>query len=318
MIFIRAPDYLFIANKEREIFIMKKLITVLLSVIILITIAACADTSVENEPAIPPTDEPANLHETENPITQQAEIRPENEKKPLPFEAADMPEPFPVIGNDAGGGTEFMRFASPVYSRTLQGDLDGVESIFVEAFVDLNDFFEWAYSFSSCDFDTGLMGFINLFSFIMEFNIPVDELKEIMEYYHDRALELGLKPLYTLEQIDIILSLDEARILEYFISDYAIFHEGMAFTPQWLYWHGTEAYEYVGITPEMIEERLQLFSEFHFTEEAGAAFEEKLSEFTGTEVSFSEIRARRGNDNHQGNDNDQGNQGGGRGNQNEQ
>ena len=43
---------------------------------------------------------------------------------------------------------------------------------------------------------------------------------------------------------------------------------------------------------EMIDKVLDLYAELPFTEEAEIAFEEKLSEFVGEEVSFSERRTR--------------------------
>jgi len=54
-----------------------------------------------------------------------------------------------------------------------------------------------------------------------------------------------------------------------------------------------EAVGEVGVTPEMVEEHLEILSEFEFTEESDEAFSEKLSEFIGEEVSLREIRNRR-------------------------
>jgi len=43
--------------------------------------------------------------------------------------------------------------------------------------------------------------------------------------------------------------------------------------------------EYLG---GMVKEKLPLYSEFNFTDEAEKSFEKKLSEFTGSKVSLSE------------------------------
>jgi hypothetical protein len=104
-------------------------------------------------------------------------------------------------------------------------------------------------------------------------------------------MEAGLSVNFTQNEIELITTLDESRILEHFISDYSIFHDGRGFTPSWIYWHDVEAYEAVGITTEMIEEKLHLYAEFSFTEEATLAFEAKLSGFLGREVILANERA---------------------------
>ena len=82
-------------------------------------------------------------------------------------------------------------------------------------------------------------------------------------------------------------------IMQHFVSDHAIYHEGAIYTPMWFYWHTPEKYAEVGITPEMVEEHLEILAKFEFTEEADEAFSEKRSEFIGEEVSLREIRNRR-------------------------
>jgi len=74
--------------------------------------------------------------------------------------------------------------------------------------------------------------------------------------------------------------------MEHFVSDYSIYHDGEIFTPMWLYYYDTDDYEEAGITPKMVEEKLDLYAEFQFTDEAAEAFEEKLSEFLGEDVSL--------------------------------
>ena len=58
----------------------------------------------------------------------------------------------------------------------------------------------------------------------------------------------------------------------------------------WVYAKTPEDYKDVGITPKMIEEKLPIYAAFGFTDEAREAFEAKLSEFLGWEVSLEEIR----------------------------
>jgi hypothetical protein len=101
------------------------------------------------------------------------------------------------------------------------------------------------------------------------------------------------------DEIALFLSRDMEAILAKYATDYVIIIGEEAFTPFWLYVNEPYDYETVGITPEMIEERLEFYDELFFTAEAAAAFETKLSEFTGREV-----RLARGLQNYQGNDDD--------------
>jgi hypothetical protein len=104
-------------------------------------------------------------------------------------------------------------------------------------------------------------------------------------------MEVGLDVDFTQYEIDLIATLDEARILEHFASDYVILHDGRGFPPAWIYWYDIETYEAVGITAEMIAEKLHLYAEFSFTAEATLAFEAKLSQFLGREVVLANERA---------------------------
>jgi hypothetical protein len=212
----------------------------------------------------------------------------------ITFDSASMPKPFHEV--QGGGGSYFMRFAmlcsNDVYQRVR---LDAIPLHIILPFVDIDDFNAW----TKCDIMnriyyepvTSLMEYRNLFSFIVNFNIPVDELKGVMEESEKRGLEAGLSVNFTQNEIDLIATLDEARILEHFASNYVILHDGRGFPPAWIYWHDTEAYEAVGITAEMIEEKMHLYAEFSFTEEATLAFEAKLSEFLGREVVLINERA---------------------------
>jgi hypothetical protein len=130
------------------------------------------------------------------------------------------------------------------------------------------------------------MEYPNHYSLIITFNFPIDEVVKYLKADQLWRIEAGQyeTDYFSDYEIELIASLDEARILEHFISDYSIFHDGRGFTPAWIYWHDIEAYEAVGITPEMIEEKLHLYAEFSFTAEATLAFEAKLSEFLGREI----------------------------------
>jgi hypothetical protein len=216
-----------------------------------------------------------------------------NELLLIEFDPSSMPAPF--LLSDGGGNLNMMLFTMLGTNSARDAKIDGIPMYIREAFVDDDSFLAWIEN-SNLIWNYGipvssLMEYPNLFSFIISFNIPVNKLREVMNDIQFKGMELEAEDgrdrsssYFTDEEIDIILSLDEARILEHFISDYAIFHEGRGFTPAWIYWHSAEDYKTVGITAEMLEEKLDLYSEFSFTLEATLAFEEKLSEFMGVDV----------------------------------
>ncbi|MDR2532531.1 MAG: hypothetical protein LBC82_06780 [Oscillospiraceae bacterium] len=238
---------------------MKKIIITFLSIIILIAISACSGTTSPQE----------------------------QEREPVIYDPNEMPEPFTLTQN-GGGNLHLMRFLSPTFNDLDDAKLDFIDLSFVEPFVELSKFYDWFNHLQASTLtnepQTNLMGYPNMYSFVKTFDVPVDELRGIMEQFAELALTENIDH-YTLEEIDIILSLNESMIMEYFVSDFSIYVDGMIFSPQWIYWNSIKDYEVVGITPEMVEERLELFSEFYFTPEAAEAFGKKLAEFIGAESS---------------------------------
>ncbi|MCL2632990.1 MAG: hypothetical protein FWD34_00565 [Oscillospiraceae bacterium] len=240
---------------------MKKLILLILITAFLISLCSCNRDNIENDTVI------------------------ENN---FDYYRDDMPEPF-IETQNGGGSLQRARFNVPTFNDLDGGGLDFIDFSYVTPFIDLNDFYSWVNSSEMNNYwsepVTNLIEYPNMYSFIITFNIPVNDLKEIMEHYTNLALTVNVDH-FTLEETNLILSLNEAKIMEYFVSDYSIYHNGRIFTPAWIYYHTLESYKSAGITPAMLEEKLPLYAEFNFTEEATAAFEQKLSEFTGNAVSL--------------------------------
>jgi hypothetical protein len=132
---------------------------------------------------------------------------------------------------------------------------------------------------------TRLTDYPNFYTFILKFKIPVDKLREVLKEKQRIGIERNAQ-YYTDEEIDILCSLDETRLLAHFASEYAIVIGDRAYPPAWLYLNTPEDYAEAGITPEMVAEKAKLFSVFDFSAEAARAFEEKLSAFTGETVTF--------------------------------
>jgi hypothetical protein len=97
--------------------------------------------------------------------------------------------------------------------------------------------------------------------------------------------------MFTKDEIEALLSRDVERVLEQFATEQSVVVGDRVYSPFWLYINTPEDIKAAGITAEMIEEKLPLYAEFNFTEEATLAFEEKLSEFVGREVVLMNERA---------------------------
>jgi hypothetical protein len=138
---------------------------------------------------------------------------------------------------------------------------------------------------------SSLMDTTNYYNMIVTYNIPDEVIIRAFEKYnaHFRSFYDENHPAYAStiffdDDIEVILSRDEAAILAHFATEYVIVIKDRVYSPAWIYWHDIEAYKTAGITSEMIQERLHLYAEFPFTDEATLAFELKLSEFLGREV----------------------------------
>jgi len=254
---------------------MKKTILIFLSVLMLITVSSCSDTIETLDP--------------ENSFIQEA-----NATSPLlssVFENAGMPVPFSSTQN-GGGNFQLIRFTVPTFSD-LTDAINRFPRFLVEPFMEMDDFYNWVNSYEMNRYfnepQTSLMGYPNMYSYVITFNISIDELREVMKQNQAMAKDLAEEAdiyYHSDEEIEIICSLDETRIMEYFVSDESIFIEGKLYPPLWLYLHDSEDYEKVGITTDMISEKLELYSEFNFTAEATEAFENKLSAFMGEEITL--------------------------------
>ena len=262
---------------------MKKFITILLSVIILMTISSCV-TEEKYEENITPKD---TVMEG---VKQISETTPAQQSF---FENVKMPEPFEYVGGD-----ENDYFYSPcidkfnrVESGVIEHFKEYLESELIGKWGDLYNSLEPVYSEV-----TNLMDFPNIFELIISNDIPdnvvIAAINEHNDFYkefykgHDDEQSMLDYIAFSQEDIDALLTRDEAIVTAHFATDEAIITNNNIFSPYWLYCHTPEDYEEAGITPEMIEEKIEMYAAFEFSNEAEAAFEEKLSSFIGAEVSL--------------------------------
>lgn len=118
----------------------------------------------------------------------------------------------------------------------------------------------------------------NIYSCMKHFGFSKDEMREYLENNYLGGAEYTL----TQEEIELLISDDTIGIAEYFAADNPIRKGENLYSLMWIYSHPIEDYIAAGITPADISEKLPLFDNYPLTEEAKAAFNEKVAEFLDT------------------------------------
>lgn len=128
---------------------------------------------------------------------------------------------------------------------------------------------------------TSIKDYVNIYSFITEFNITKDEAETALEYYLTTPDEFEH---IEYKDLDIIYSGDIELVTKTYASEYSIVVGDKIYSPEWVYTHSIEDYKAAGITAEDILSRVDWYSDILFTDEARLAFSEKLSAYTGGQV----------------------------------
>ena len=273
---------------------MKKLLTLSLLLILAIS-TACTQTDTISTSQETNTTELKTEALTEEATTDSPQPLSTQQPQSDPYETAGMPNPFNT--RDAGGGSlAWSLFTMPCSEGPWDRRIDGIAHHYIDVFVGNEEDGGWFAERMENLRErpaTSLMDYPNLYSFIKAFNVPIDELEAILKEDQSIGIRNGFSETnyFTDEEIALIVSLDEAAIMEHFVSDYTLYHNGKVFTPMWFYLHTPDDYRAEGITLEMVEDKLSWFANIPIQREAVVAFEEKLSAFVGDEVSFDEIRA---------------------------
>jgi hypothetical protein len=134
-------------------------------------------------------------------------------------------------------------------------------------------------------FDTGLMEHTSLFWEIIIFDIPDEVIIDAIRVHNEHCIRVGFYyKIFTDEDIAALLTRCEETVTAQFATEAAIVIGNRAFSPSWINLHTLEEIQSVGITPQMIEEKLSIWSELVIPTQITASFDEKLSEFLGRDV----------------------------------
>ncbi len=132
---------------------------------------------------------------------------------------------------------------------------------------------------------------LNLYSWMTKLDLSVDNvcraIEENNEYY--QTLNNAQDMVYNPYEIDVLKSGDRSRIAEAFATEYSIIIGDKVFNPEWLYYHTIEDYSAVGITPEEVLHKLDMYEGLGLTDEAWAAFSAKLQKYADNADPFGQI-----------------------------
>ncbi|MBQ9384594.1 MAG: hypothetical protein IJT87_10200 [Ruminiclostridium sp.] len=116
-----------------------------------------------------------------------------------------------------------------------------------------------------------------------------ERLRSAEENKNEGAIMNCREMIFSEEEINALVSGDEAAIIPLFISDCSIWvrENDYVISPKWLYYHTAEDYRAAGVTPEMIVEKLPLYEDAFIggglgndmAEESWAAFTAKLDQY---------------------------------------
>ena len=134
---------------------------------------------------------------------------------------------------------------------------------------------------------------LNLYSWMTRLDLSVDDvcraIEENNEYYQTLTLNNAQDMVYNPYEIDVLKSGDRSRIAEAFATEYSIIIGDKVFNPEWLYYHTIEDYSEVGITPEEVLHKLDMYESLGLTDEAWAAFSAKLQKYADNADPFGQI-----------------------------
>jgi predicted DNA binding protein len=273
---------------------MKKLLSLLLIAILL---TACTETSNETLPAqttevitqqiVAITTQHTSV--ITEPIQQEPQTAQEINQSPPNYVGRYFDDSVPVLPDHRYDGFFVYKYTENFEFNNSVGEIGGI----YEEYLGHTDWRTWMSDiddFRKIVYMTSLMDYPNLFSIIVKYNIPdeivIRAIEENNTYYKDVIGGDMYDMLYlSTEDISALLTRCEATVLQHFASPAAIVVGDRIYNPAWIYSNTVEGYRAAGITQEMLVEKLPFWIQVGSIGDS-TAFEGKLTEFVGVEVSL--------------------------------
>lgn len=191
-------------------------------------------------------------------------------------EEIGMPAPFVIL--EGTGGDQYANYYLPC--NFILDDIP-VELMNLRDSVEVTKWLKKDKLSTRPTVPSSIKDYVNIYSFITDFNISREEAETALEYYLNTPEEFVH---IEYRDLDIIYSGDIELITKTYASEYSIVVGDKIYSPEWVYTHSAEDYKTAGITAEDILSRVDSYSRILFTDEARLAFSEKLSAYTGEQV----------------------------------
>jgi len=119
---------------------------------------------------------------------------------------------------------------------------------------------------------TRLTQSVNFYTFLTEFKdrFTDEEITEAFKNeanYMDETMYSDFPYEITEKQLNAVLSMDEERVLNAFISDFSIAKGVYYYTPKWLYYHNIDDYEKAGLSPDEILKSLNKCRDIYYLQD---------------------------------------------------
>lgn len=185
-----------------------------------------------------------------------------------------MPLPFGEAG-DGTGGDENANYIQPGIYK-----LDVLTGPFMDLRKD--EVSEWAKKLDGDGIGTSLMSYANVFSFIMDFDITDDEIYKVFNETNKIYENYNTSHVLIMsdEDLEILCSRDEAKVIEHFASEYSIVNNGKIYSAQWIYTHTEQDYLDEKIPSELITEKKEKYKEIAFVKDSLDAFNKKIDNYS--------------------------------------
>lgn len=187
----------------------------------------------------------------------------------------EMPEPFDQTYN-AGGD-----YLHDYYSKFVF-KFGNINSTLINL-VGEKEAEEWINEHISGQKSGTDMSEMTVLGFIEHFDITKEELtKAVSESNYPDGWIINVS------DIEVIFSGDSDLITQTFVNEYALLHNGVIYTPEWLYNHSLEDYTKEELPPEDVSACMSKMSELPFTEEAQKAIADKSTLYMTYNVDIKE------------------------------
>jgi len=131
----------------------------------------------------------------------------------------------------------------------------------------------WPYDSANPEtIPTRLTQSVNFYTFLSKFKDRFTD-EEITNAFKNEANYMN-ETMYsdfpyeiTDKQLNAVLSMDEERVLNAFISDFSIAKGVYYYTPKWLYYHSVDDYEKAGLTPDEILKSLNKCRDIYYLQD---------------------------------------------------